>query len=1416
MGALRLAFFMCIVFVVGLVHGQEQSLPLPSSPVSYSNENGASCATDIFLSKKRKDAKFIAAEDKMNRAILLRSQQVDTTAYTLPVVFHIIYQSPSSISDAQIVSALKDLNDAFGKTGPYAASAGADTKIRFCLAQKDPDGGLTNGITRTTHFFGTHLNPIIEDAKLKNLVMWDPSRYINIWLVESMELEIVPKFACGKWIRLRAGGYATMPPGGGPTDGIVVTGFGSLLVHEMGHYLGLYHTFEGLDCRNFDCTTDGDKVCDTPPDASVTSAASCTGPANSCSSDTLSGFTVDMPDPIRNFMDYGNEPCHNEFTEGQSVRMRAAIATQRSGLLQDECTPPCTETIVAGFTRNNPLPINGSTVTFTNTSSGAANYEWLIDGTVVGTLPNLTHTFTASGKYKVTLKAFNTPTCFGIYTDYVIVNCGVTARFYTDKAELASKAPIYLDSIRFTNNSENATSYQWLMANDAGMAEQVVSTAPNFTYVFTTPANYTVRLIAINGVCTDTTYLFPIRVIDPVPDGALYIYNAECFQETKVRLSVYVCDFGFAPLPKGLPISFYDGDPRIATSNKIGSTLLLPDTVLGQCCGYLITHTIDVGRKGLNQLWGVFNDNGTTRPLALPNTGFIERDYNNNIGFLQGFAFKVTATPPLSVLEWGDTIQLLAQARPSPVASYRWSTATNLSCSNCQSPQFIADTSTQKTVIATSILGCTDTAKIIVQVPPYNDFMLSINNVQCAKQDSIYINFTIRNSFKRAVIPKGLRVAFYNGDPLSAGTTLLPNLFIVPDTVRANQATYSIIVKGMPPGVMYGVVNDSARIIPIALPNTPFLEKNYSNNFVQFNYVRFGASAAPATATLEWGDTLQLNGYGGPDTVATFLWSSPRDISCTTCQFPLLIADSSIVKHLLVTSIRGCTDTTSVYINVPPYNDFAIRINDVQCSRGDSLFVNFTLTNFFKRGILPKTLSVSFYNGDPSTGSAILLGPVFSLPDTVRAKQFTFSTFIKGFASGRIYAVVNDSGRSVPVVLPTTHLLEKLYSNNIADTLYAPEKVRVQPSDTTIFRTTSLPLIIKTPIYNAASTLWSTGSTYSMSCILCPSPVVTVNNNSLVQVQTENRFGCVIKGTSNIKIFPPDMKVEILDTKCFTNNLAVVTFKVCMNNFYDSVFANIPVSFYDGDPLNGSSRLLTPVFRTPSKVAGGCITYITRITSPRTNQLFAVVNDRGDNRAVVPNKFYDETDYTNNVDTAVYTPFTININPADTTIPRLTNLTLTATPQGGTITSYAWSPAQFISCTDCAAPVITPPYTYQYQLFARNEHGCTDTSLAIIRTRTGGEIFIPDAFTPNADRLNDVLYVLAGPDVLRLDEFSIFNRWGQLIFTTQNVPANNPAFGWSGLIDGKEAPSGTYVYYVKVRLRNNEQQFVKGTVVLIR
>jgi gliding motility-associated-like protein len=1343
---------------------------------------------------------------------------LDTT-YTLPVVVHIIADAPSAIPDITIINAIQDLNDAFGKAGAYSASKGVDTKIRFCLAQKDPDGGNTTGITRTEHFFADNLNPAIEDDKIKGLIQWDSQRYINIWYIATVNEEISATFSCGKWGRQSEGGYPTLPPNAGALDGIVLLSFGNPLIQNMGRYLGLYYTFQG-GCTNNNCSVDGDQVCDTPPEAYPSGGNHpCGIPVNTCSSDTLSGFKTDMPDPTANFMDAGNYACHNAFTEGQAKKMRTCITTQRAGLLQNECDKPCANSFVAAFTRNNAYPLPGDQILFTNTSGGGAtNYQWLVNGVVVSTSQNFSYSFSDTGKFKVTLKAFGSdPTCFAAYTDYVKVTCGVTARFYSDKQHIASTAPIYLDSIVFTNTSVGATSFEWLMANDSGMTEQVVSTQKNLTYIFKQPANYTVRLIAINGSCTDTTEIYNIAVDNATADGVAYMSTVDCYQQTKIRVGLYICNNGYAPIPAGTPISFYDADPRLGKAHKLSPSFIMPDTLLGKCCSFTYVQILDVGKRGLNQLFMVFNDNGTTMPLKLPNTSLKELNYANNIQSAAGFQFKVSINPDTPVLQPGDTVKLVASTTPNAATSYLWNPAGNLSCSNCSSPNLIADTNqiSTKRVIAKSIYACIDTAYAIIKVPPYNDFTLTLDDVQCAADSNVRISFTIVDSFKRGVIPSGLSVAFYNANPSTGNATLLPPLFFVQDSVKAKTASFSTLVKNINLGsTIYAVVNDNGTTSPLSLPNTYYPESDYTNNIASAAYVPLKASAGPALSVMAPGDTLQIYASGTPGPITSYLWAPPLNINCPTCDSTFLIADSSRMKQVTVANAYGCTDTASITIQVPPYNDFTVAVNDIECAGTDSLYVNFTISNSFKRGVIPQSLTVAWYNGNPTANGASLLPPLFSVLDTVKLKQATFSTFIKATSPGNVYAVVNDSGTTSPLQLPNVvHLPEKDYTNNVTSYNYQPATVLLQPADTTVLRKTSFTYSILSPVVDPASTVWDSGANYTLSCYNCVAPTATVFNVDTVIMHTANKYGCMIEGQAVVKIIAPDITIQLLHTDCYTDDSTLAFFKICMNNNYDTVFANLPVAFYDADPSQGGANLLSPVFYTKQATAGGCDTFFCIVTTPFTHHLYASVNDKG--QPGNPIRVFDETDYTNNTDTVTTIPFTAAIVPADTSIAYGQSVVLNIQANAG-IASVLWQPADFLSCTACIATTVTPQYSTNYSNIIRNRYFCIDTAYAVVKIYRGTDVSIPSAFTPNGDGRNDVFYVFGGQDAALIKNFAIYNRWGNKVFNVSNVLPNTPLYGWNGNVNGNAAASGTYVYMVTMQFADGSEKNYKGTVVLVR
>lgn len=236
----------------------------------------------------------------------------------IPVVIHVLHTGGSNnIADTQIFDAMEIINRDFNKLNPDTASVTdefqnsiANVGVEFKLAQKDPNGNCTKGITRS---YSELTNNAGENVK--DFIKWDPSKYLNVWVVSNIEIG--------------AGGYSYYPgeaPNNDANAGIVVLAsqFGSIgesngnnssnrtLTHEIGHYLSLNHTWGNSNENNIqDNCYDDDGISDTP--LTIGTNASCNLSQQSCGS----------LDNVQNYMDYAS--CPKMFTKGQGAAIRAAL-----------------------------------------------------------------------------------------------------------------------------------------------------------------------------------------------------------------------------------------------------------------------------------------------------------------------------------------------------------------------------------------------------------------------------------------------------------------------------------------------------------------------------------------------------------------------------------------------------------------------------------------------------------------------------------------------------------------------------------------------------------------------------------------------------------------------------------------------------------------------------------------------------------------------------------------------------------------------------------------------------------------------------------------------------------------------------------------------------------------------------------
>ncbi|HEU4471857.1 MAG TPA: gliding motility-associated C-terminal domain-containing protein [Flavisolibacter sp.] len=144
--------------------------------------------------------------------------------------------------------------------------------------------------------------------------------------------------------------------------------------------------------------------------------------------------------------------------------------------------------------------------------------------------------------------------------------------------------------------------------------------------------------------------------------------------------------------------------------------------------------------------------------------------------------------------------------------------------------------------------------------------------------------------------------------------------------------------------------------------------------------------------------------------------------------------------------------------------------------------------------------------------------------------------------------------------------------------------------------------------------------------------------------------------------------------------------------------------------------------------------------------------------------------------------------------------------------SYSWSPNPYITRQEQGSITVKPPRTQTFYLEGEDPSGCKGKDSVVVEFRNDGEqrLFMPSAFTPNGDGLNDFFRpTFIGPAVKY--EFRVYNRWGQLVFQS-----NIPGVGWNGIFNSAPQPKDVYVYYIKAEGGCKGQFEQKGTFALIR
>ncbi|MBB4908096.1 zinc metalloprotease [Actinophytocola algeriensis] len=285
-----------------------------AATTAHSDVSGVECATDEGSAARVRPgehkhernemshAEVAAAEKEMTARLASRRGIEIQAVTTVPVVFHVVTASggAGNVTNTQINQQITEMNQNFAGG---ESSAAANTEFQFTLQ-------ATRRWTNT-NWFNNVDSPSVE-AAMKSATREGDAGVLNIWSTNTSYL-----------------GFATFPSwyaadpeldgvviqyGSVPGGNIANFNLGKTASHETGHWLGLYHTFQG------GCSASNDQVSDTP--AQRTSTSGCPAGKDTCPAAGV--------DPIHNYMDYSYDSCYNQFTQGQKTRMKNQWAAYRA------------------------------------------------------------------------------------------------------------------------------------------------------------------------------------------------------------------------------------------------------------------------------------------------------------------------------------------------------------------------------------------------------------------------------------------------------------------------------------------------------------------------------------------------------------------------------------------------------------------------------------------------------------------------------------------------------------------------------------------------------------------------------------------------------------------------------------------------------------------------------------------------------------------------------------------------------------------------------------------------------------------------------------------------------------------------------------------------------------------------------
>ncbi len=1096
--------------------------------------------------------------------------------------------------------------------------------------------------------------------------------------------------------------------------------------------------------------------------------------------------------------------CQDTFTFNQSIYV-------------NEVTADFTSDVASGCA---PLTVTFDDLSVNDYFAEVVAWNWDFGpGLGMSTQENPTFTFQNPGLYTVILTVTDSWGCTNTITmsDYIDVTLPA--------------ASFLVDTLSCTENvlDFQSTSAGWQLDYFWDFGDGSTSTEPNPGYAYTEEGTYTACLTIADGYDCSSEYCVDIVVADPLANFTLDSTFASCpplpvnFTNLSLNASGFLWDFGDGNAPSDfidptyvytIP-GTYDVTLIAISTEDCQDTLVFTDLIVldgpegeytisedSTCVPAEITfvaNSVDY----YTYIWdfgtGVIDSSGM--PLIYDSVTY----YYDQIG---------TYVPTLSLLNNTGCFRTLPVVSPVYIAglSAEFEASQTIVCGDDPvgisfEPVFLATDS----IIAVEWYFengnpaiSTDLEPIITynnSTPGYHDVQLITHTPFCSdtllKEDLIKVG---------AVPVAGFTMNTNEGcDPLDIfffDNSTVEDGYIAAWNWDFGDGTTSNATN---PSHVFGPGADIS--INLEVTSDVGCTDNYFDNIVVYPLAEIDAGADVEVCI---GEPTQLQGTIVGDTTGVgYEWTPTTGLSCVNCLDPWVVNPLDTITYtLVVTSAEGCTSASDLTVLVRPY-----EAPDLVLSPDTTICIN-TLTQLTVD--VTNNVVIDSYQWDTDTPGLSCYDNCFNpvaFPEESSTYVVTVTTDHGCVTVDSVAVGVEDqsqpfAGDDKIICRGDSIQLDASFGQNpywIVNTelscAYCPDPIAFPDSTKAYIVQVVTPLgceIIDTIVVHTMEQDEIGAGDDQVVCLgestqlqgfgpgdISWSPATTLDNPQLLDPEAQPYVTTtyVMTAVNGDCTFSDTMLVEVVEKTALEGQDEVICEGEEIALTIDGV-----ADVYSWEPTGAVSD---PTLANP-------------LTSPSQSTEYEVIGTLGICESDTTNVFVD-----------VIPAPRFQLDEIRYYLPGQT-ITLTVNLLEDGNFSFLWTPATGLSCTHCESPTIEPQTNGVYTLTVTDEDtGCSfnrSVSLQELTACSPDLVGVPNVFSPNDDGFNDELRMIVSPTVSDVRVFSIFDRWGSTVFST-----NNRYQGWDGLLKGQEAQIGVYVYMVQfICPLDGRLVTKKGDVTLMR